>query len=646
MPGRFLRPFTASLRTRRLAKPKAARGLRPHLESLESRCLLANDPIVTVDTNFGNFQIQLYPSVAPQTVANFLTYVDDGAYNDVIFHRSVPGSVEQTGGYLSPTNTFSGNTSQFTPISTNAPIPLEYNLPNTLGSVGMARGSATNSATSQWYVNLTDNTQTFGPSNNGGYAVFGQVINGGMSVLNAIAALPVDNVDNATFSQLPLGSGNQLVRITSASVDSIDGTVFTDVNGNGQLDTSEPGLAGRTVFLNNDGSGVPDANNPSTTTDANGNYHFSGLAAGTYTVREVLPANASLTTGIQTVTVSADHTASGTNFGERVSIEGSVFQDANSNGVFDPGELSVSGRTVFLNIDGSGVPDANNPSATTNSNGIYYFSNLAPGSYNVTEVVPSGTTLSTPGTQAVTVQAGLTTLNVNFGEQPPALNSNQKYVSQLYVDLLHRSAEPTALQYWANLIAGGQTRPQVALEIEKSPEFEGDTVTGLYELYLHRAPEATALTTYTNLLIGGATPEELAMGLVSSAEYFQNRGGGTNQGFMNALFADVLHRNVDAASAAAVAPLDFSQEPIRLTLAEALFSSNEYLQDLVTYPGAPSASSGYVAYGWYEAYLNRDADSTVVANALTVLRGGALDQVYVANILGSDEYFTRAQSSG
>ncbi|HET6880554.1 MAG TPA: peptidylprolyl isomerase [Pirellulales bacterium] len=644
MSGRFFRPFSAMLRARRKEIRKQPPGRRSRLESLESRTLLANDPIVTVDTNFGNFQIQLYPSAAPQTVANFLTYVDDGAYNDAIFHRSVPGFVEQTGGFLSPTSTFSGSTSQFTPITTNSPIPLEYNVPNTLGTVAMARGSTTNSATSQWFVNLADNTQSLGTSNGGGYAVFGQVLDGGMSVLNAIAALPVDNVDNGTFSQLPVSSSNQLARITSVTVDSIDGTVFTDVNGNAQFDVGESGLAGRTVFLNNDGSGVPDANNPSTTTDANGNYHFSGLAAGSYTVAEVLPANASLTTPLQTATVSADHTASGVNFGERVAVEGFVFQDANGNGGFDPGELPVSGRTVFLNIDGSGVPDANNPSTTTNANGVYYFANLAPGSYSVTEVVPTGVTLTTPATRAVVVQAGQTTLNVNFGEQPPALNNNQKYVDQLYHDLLNRSAEPAASQYWSNLIAGGQTRAQVALQIEDSPEYEGDIVTGLYQLYLHRAPEASALATYTALLIGGATPKQLAMGLVSSAEYFQNRGGGTNQGFMSALFGDVLHRSVDAVSAAAVAPLDFSQEPIRLTMADAIFSSTEYLQDLVSYPGAPSAGSGYVTYGWYQAYLGRDADSTAIANGVTALQAGTSEQLYVANILGTDEYFARAQN--
>ncbi|HQU42722.1 MAG TPA: SdrD B-like domain-containing protein, partial [Pirellulales bacterium] len=69
----------------------------------------------------------------------------------------------------------------------------------------------------------------------------------------------------------------------------ITGTAFIDDNGNGTLDSGEPGISGRTVFLNIDGSGAPDATNTSTTTDASGNYTFDNVAPGPYTVMEVLP---------------------------------------------------------------------------------------------------------------------------------------------------------------------------------------------------------------------------------------------------------------------------------------------------------------------------------------------------------------------
>lgn len=636
-------PFARFSRSSRPSNPPSIRR-RLRLETLESRSLLSGDPMVTVNTNFGNFQIELFPAAAPQTVANFLTYVQDGVYNDAIFHRSVPGFVEQTGGFLSPTNLFSGQTSQFTPVTTNAPIPLEYGLPNTLGTVAMARGSDANSATSQWFVNMADNTQTLGPSSGGGYAVFGQVVSG-MSTLYAIAGLPVVNVDNSTFSQLPLANGNQLVRITSVTVDNIAGTVFTDVNGNGTLDAGEPGVANRTVFLNNDSSGAPDANNPSTVTDANGDYAFSGLAAGAYNVREVLPGNTTLTTPLQTAVVSAGQSTSGVNFGERPAIEGTVFSDANSNGRLDPGEVGVNGRTVFLNIDGSGAPDMNNPATTTDANGVYFFAGLPPGNYSVSEVLPPGVSLTTPATKAAAVQPGLTALAVNFGEAPAPLSPNQKYIEQVFQDFLHRPAEPAGMQFWSNLMAGGTTRLQVAEYIEWSPEYQNDTVIGEFEEYLHRAPDSATLSALSGFLAGGGTGEQLAASLVSTSEYYQVRGGGTTQGYLNALFHDVLHRAIDAPTDALLSKLDFSQTSARLMIADALFGSNEYLQDLISLPGASNPASGYITSGWYQAYFGHDADSATRAADAKLLQGGIPHNLFLAMLVSSDEYFARAQKN-
>lgn len=634
-PSCFRSP-KSSIRSRRparrgLARPAAAAR---SAEQLETRRLLASNPIVTVDTNFGNFQIELFPSVAPQTVSNFLTYVNDGAYNDTIFHRSVPGFVEQTGGYLSASNTFSGNTSQFTPITTNPPIPLEYNLPNTLGTVAMARDSGVNTATSQWFVNLADNTQRLGPSNGGGYAVFGQIIGNGLLTINQIAAFPVDNVDNGTFSQLPVSSSNQLARITSIGVDSIDGTVFSDINANGTLDTGESGIAGRTVFLDRDGSGTPDANNPSTVTDASGNYTFGGLATGGYLVKEVVPANGSLTTSAQLATVSLDQTAT-VNLGERPSIVGKVFTDANSNAQLDAGELGVAGRTVFLNIDGTGAPDGNNPSTTTAADGTYAFSSLAPGIYAVGEVLPSGTTATTTNVTA-TVVAGQTDFNVNLGESPPPLTTNQIFVNQVYHDLLNRAAEPQALAYWSGLIESGQSRPLIVLQIEGSQEYRNDTVQRLFQLYMHRDADTAALAGGSQFLALGGTPEQLSIALVSSSEYYASRGGGTTQGFLNALYGDTLHRPVDAATLALLAGDDFSQQLVRSQAAAVVFGGDEYLSDLVNYNASP--------LGWYEAYLGRPAESAAVTNVVAMLRAGTPDYFAVAQIIGSDEYFARAQT--
>ncbi|HWB13084.1 MAG TPA: SdrD B-like domain-containing protein [Pirellulales bacterium] len=409
------------------------RGRPLGVEWLEHRSLLTSNPIVTVDTNLGNFQIELRPDVAPQTVANFLSYVTSGAYTDTIFHRSeqpsasIPNDIGiiQTGGFTSASTAYT-SVSQFQTIPTNAAIPLEYNLPNAIGTVAMARlsGSNTATATDQFFINDLDNSTNLGQSNGGGYAVFGQILGNGMQVVQQIAALSTIKADstntNSPFNQLPLGSNNQLARINSITLDSIDGTVFSDTNGNGQLDSGEQGVAGRTMFVDLHNTGTFQTGDPTATTDSSGNYSFSGIAAGTYKVYEELPTNISLTMPSQTVTVAANQTASGINFAEQISISGTVFNDTNGDGAISSGEAAIAGQTVFLNIDNTGAPDANNPSTITDSNGKYSFSDLPAGTYKVAVLSPAGTTITTSN-PSVVIPAGGAVKTLNIGEQPPSI---------------------------------------------------------------------------------------------------------------------------------------------------------------------------------------------------------------------------------
>jgi cyclophilin family peptidyl-prolyl cis-trans isomerase len=155
-------------------------------------------PIAQFDTVLGKFNVELLSSDAPASVANFLSYVGDGAFNGTIFHRSLPlngpgNRISQGGGY------FSNQAS----IPRRAPIPLEYKLPNTRGTLAMARTAELNSATSEWFFNVDDNTNVLGPSNGGGYAVFGRVIGSGMTVVDAIGSLPNYNAGGA-FVAIPL----------------------------------------------------------------------------------------------------------------------------------------------------------------------------------------------------------------------------------------------------------------------------------------------------------------------------------------------------------------------------------------------------------------------------------------------------------
>ena len=141
-------------------------------------------PRVTLKTNMGNIVIELNPAKAPKSVENFLQYVNDKHYDGTVFHRVIPTFMIQGGGF----------TQDLTMKPTRAPIPNEADngLSNIRGSVAMARTNDPNSATSQFFINVVDNTNLnhFSKDNGQtwGYAVFGKVVSG-MEVVDAIKAV-------------------------------------------------------------------------------------------------------------------------------------------------------------------------------------------------------------------------------------------------------------------------------------------------------------------------------------------------------------------------------------------------------------------------------------------------------------------------
>jgi len=169
--------------------------------------------LVRVNTTIGSFNVQLLPEKAPKTAANFLAYVNDGAYENTLVHRSVPGFIIQTGGYTA--------TLPSKQILTWAPVTNEYSLSNIRGTIAMAKlGSDPNSATSQWFVNLADNSANLN-NQNGGFTVFARVLGNGMTnVIDKIAAIPTYNA-GSPFDQIPLQGlksndirSNNLVAVT------------------------------------------------------------------------------------------------------------------------------------------------------------------------------------------------------------------------------------------------------------------------------------------------------------------------------------------------------------------------------------------------------------------------------------------------
>ncbi|TVT34998.1 peptidylprolyl isomerase [Marinobacter vinifirmus] len=146
----------------------------------------SNDrPEVRFETSHGDFSLELRPDVAPKTVENFLGYVDKGFYNGTIFHRVIADFMIQGGGF----------TEDMSRKSTEEAIVNEASaeLPNERGTIAMARTSAPDSATSQFFINVVDNPYLNPGANGAGYAVFGKVTEG-MDVVDAIAGVKTARV--------------------------------------------------------------------------------------------------------------------------------------------------------------------------------------------------------------------------------------------------------------------------------------------------------------------------------------------------------------------------------------------------------------------------------------------------------------------
>ncbi len=147
-----------------------------------SSAALAEPVKVLMETSKGNIELTLDQDKAPLSVANFLRYVDEGFYNNTIFHRVIPDFMIQGGGMDTDMQGKPGHA----PVKNEA----KNGLKNQRGTIAMARTSDPHSATTQFFINHKDNTNLDYPSFDGwGYAVFGKVSKG-MDVVDAIAATP------------------------------------------------------------------------------------------------------------------------------------------------------------------------------------------------------------------------------------------------------------------------------------------------------------------------------------------------------------------------------------------------------------------------------------------------------------------------
>ncbi|WP_432322841.1 peptidylprolyl isomerase A [Yersinia enterocolitica] len=155
------------------------------LSAVVPAALAAGEPHVLLTTSVGNIELELNSQKAPVSTQNFVDYVNNGYYNNTIFHRVIPGFMIQGGGF---TADFKQKTAK-TPIKNEA----DNGLRNLRGTISMARTADKDSATSQLFLNVADNAFLDHGQRDFGYAVFGKVVKG-MDVVEKISQVQTENV--------------------------------------------------------------------------------------------------------------------------------------------------------------------------------------------------------------------------------------------------------------------------------------------------------------------------------------------------------------------------------------------------------------------------------------------------------------------
>jgi hypothetical protein len=174
---------------------------------------------------------------------------------------------------------------------------------------------------------------------------------------------------------------------------SISGFKWNDLDGDGVKEAGEPGLEDWIIFIDSNTNGMLDEGERWAETEFNGEYSFSDVPVGSYTLAEEQHLNwqATLTPGV--VVVGPAQHVQNVNFGNKAlpgSIRGQKWNDLDGDGVRDEGEPGLAGWTIFIDLNNNGELNINEQSTVTDENGNYEFTGLAPGQYQVTEIQQPG----------------------------------------------------------------------------------------------------------------------------------------------------------------------------------------------------------------------------------------------------------------
>jgi uncharacterized repeat protein (TIGR03803 family) len=543
----------------------------------------------------------ILPPAAPPPVASGLFEVKNGS-NQI---TSLPGPPS-----ANPTRLIVDSHGNLFGLANNGTIfelAQGSGMVTTLAAFNGTNGSGPNSLVIDQSGNLYGTTDSGGANGDG--AVF--ELPEGSANITLLASF--NGANGSSPNSLIVGQGGNLYGTTSRGGAHNDGTVFEMPAGSGTITTlaafdGANGASPGDLLIDSNGNLYGTAGSG----PGNGGEVFE-VAANTGTVTVLAATGANLNNLVRDRAGNLYGTTPG---GASLTDGGSVFKLARGsgtistlfafpmyvqyiyqiyiNGIF-PGPYGFTPNSLVAGPDGNlyGLT-----SGDAYDNRLFSYSN---GPYSLFELPPV--------TAANTVPA-------------PAPTA-QPWIDRVYRDLLNRPVDPVGQSAWTNLLNRGVSHQTVVTMIEQSVEYHSNEVGKLYQQLLHRNADAQGMNSFVNALGSGATILQVEAAMAGSPEFFQNAGG-TSQGFVTALYSDLLHRAPDPGGQAILLAA-LRGDVSRQAVAAAVLSSDEFYSDMVS--------------SLYGQFLHRAPDPFGFNVSMQALRNGFSEESLVAVLLGSDEYF-------
>jgi hypothetical protein len=207
--------------------------------------------------------------------------------------------------------------------------------------------------------------------------------------------------------------------------------------------------------------------------------------------------------------------------------------------------------------------------------------------------------------------------------------ANERFVNELYREYLGRPVDASALAFWTAELNAGVTRVTVASQLVAAAdagELRNQIIDHAFQTFLHRSADSGALAFFGQLLATGGTTEQLTQIILSSTEYFDVRGGGTIDGFLGAVYQDLLDRPIDSATRSGfeqVMALGVTRTQVIATVMQSAEYDHVVVQQLFT------------------TYLHRTADAGAQSAFSAQLAAGVSEVQVIGEILGSNEFFSQ-----